>query len=229
MIAAILSLLGVGGIGAALIFVPGLAKLLGKLLGSIPPRVVWALLAMAAIFGAVWWHNHAVEAARTEGVKAGRIAANGEWKDAFAKMRGAADDFRRAYEIRGGTITTLLGDRHAQNLADIAAHADDLRLRGPGAAAACPRSGGDPGLAGRPGAQGGPAPQPDAPGPGVPPDQQFAIVPWGWLVRRGEEHDSLLDEVKTWRSWHDQQGALHAELIERLRRELPRPEFGNPP
>ena len=230
MLILILSLLGGGGaIGAALFFVPGLRELVGRLIGSIPPRVLWALVAMAAILGVVLWHNHAVESARAEGIEAGKLAADAEWKAAFEAERTAAQLWKRGFEASTVRINDLLGARHDQNLRDIGARADDLRLRGPGKAAACGRPGADPRLSGGSGAGGQPAAPADAPTDQVPDGDRRAIVPWGWLVARAEDHDALLTEVTTWRSWHGQQKAAHAEAVARLKAQFPDPAFGREP
>lgn len=230
MLTLILSLLGgSGAIGAALFFVPGLRAMLGQLIGSIPPRLLWALVAMAAIFGAVLWHGHAVESARKDGVKAGKLAADIEWKAAFDTQRAASQQWKRNFEARGVRINDLLGARHDQNLRDNSARADDLRLRGPGKAAACGRPGADPRLSSGPGAGGQPASPTDAPADQVPDGDRRAIVPWGWLVARAEDHDALLSEVTTWRSWHDQQKTAHDEAVARLKAQFPDPAFGPAP
>lgn len=230
MLTLILSLLGGGGaIGAALFFVPGLRALVGRLIGSIPPRVLWALVAMAAIFGAVLWHGHAVESAYDRGKIAGAAAEKKDWQIAFAAMKRAAYHWRDESEAQSDQITELTGARHDQTLRDNSALAGDLRLRGPGQAAACRRPGADPGLSSGAGADRRPGAPADAPAGQVPAGDGSAIVPWGWLVARAEEHDQLLSEVTTWRSWHDQQKAAHDEAVARLKAEFPDPAFGREP
>ena len=227
MLTLILSLLGSGGaIGAALFFVPGLRELVGRLIGSIPPRVLWAVV---AIFGAVLWHGHVVDVARKDGVKAGKLAANAEWKAAFDTQRAASQQWKRNFEARGSRINDLIGAQHDQNLRDIGVFADDQRLRGPGKAAACSRPGADSGLSSGPGAGGRPIAPADAPADQMPAGDRRAIVPWGWLVTRAEEHDQLLSEVTAWRSWHGQQKAAHDEAVARLKAQFPDPAFGREP
>lgn len=230
MLTFLLSLLGGGGaIGAALFFFPGLRQILGQLFGAIPPRVLWALVAMAAILGAVLWHNHAVESAREAGVEAGKLARDSYWKDEIAFQREAARNWKTAVDHKSATISILKGQLHDQELRDNSAVADDLRLRGPGKAGACPGRGGDPGVPARAGANGQPAAPADAPPGEVPDGDRNAIVPWGWLVARAEDHDELLSEVKTWRSWHRDQQAAHAAAVAALKRQLPDPAFGGDP
>lgn len=224
----LLSLLGGGGvIGALLFLVPGLRELIGKLLGSIPPRVLWAVLALAAIFALVLWHNHAVNAARSEGHKAGATESDVKWQTAFDTMHTAALDWKRAYELTGDKLADELRNAHDQTLDRNAADAADLRLRGAGKAAARCGPGSNTFMAQGPGGQG-----PDPAGSGAPagplpaengPDQ-FAIVPWSWIVQQAEEHDSLLDEVKTWRAWDDAQRKAHDDAVEKLK--AMQPGFG---
>jgi hypothetical protein len=57
----------------------------------------------------------------------------------------------------------------------------------------------------------------------MPAEDGFAIVPWGWLVTRAQEHDELISEAITWRAWKKEQD----ELLLQRKRELPDPAFGH--
>lgn len=225
----LLSILTGGGLlgGLALLVLrPALRQVLVDLIGSIPPRVLWALLAMAAIFGAVWWHGFAVQRAFDRGQEAGKMVRDTYWKGQIAEWREVGRLWKSAYEAKSRTAAILIGERYAQDLRRNAALADDLRLRGPGRAGACSGPGSIANVAGGAGRQdGSPAPA-DAPTGPMPAGDGQAIVPWGWLVQRAEEHDRLLAEVTAWRSHDDQQRLIHQDAIKRLRGEYPEPQFG---
>lgn len=228
MLTLILSLLGGGGaIGALLFFVPGLRAALSGILAAVPPKV-WAVIAALAVLGGLfWWHGHAVDAAREEGRAAGRAAADLEWKTAFDKQREASRQWRTNFEAAQGALSQALEESYEADLRTNAARADALRLSGPGRASAA-RCGPSPhsGVAAGTGGYEQTAPGPDAPGPGMPENDRYAIVPWPWLVQRAEEFDALRAENLTWRRWNDQQRALHNEAVRKLRAQMPEPEFG---
>lgn len=211
----------IGGI-AMLILRPALRTTALGILQSIPPRIWYALAIMALLFGVIWWHGSQVNAARKEGKQAGRAEVQAElelWKQ-------AARDWKRATDSKSQTISILTGERYNEDLRRNAAVADDLRLRGPGKAAACHGSRRDTGVAGAAGGPESPAPSPDAPRGPVPAGDGFAVVPWGWLVERAEDHDRLLAESKAWRSWYDGQRRVHEAAVAALRAKMPEPEFG---
>lgn len=228
MLFTILSSLGLTGLGLALWLVPGLRDFLRGL-----PWQVWAAIAaLALIAGGLWWHGRAVAAAHDAAFAAGRAHEAARWQGAFATMQQASNQWKTNYETAAAALSTERRLRHAEDLGRIAAAADDLRLRGPGKAAApaC-RPIADPG-AGT--AAGGPvigAAEPDAPRPGMPaPDgpDQFALVPWGWLVQRAEEHDRLLSEALAWRAHDAEQRALLLDRRAELKRQIEeaKPAFG---
>lgn len=228
MFTVLFSLLGLGGVGgiAMLILRPALRATVGGFARSIPGWVWKAAAALLLLGGLYWWHSSAVSSAYDRGEVAGKAAEKKEWQVAFAAMKRAAYHWRDEAEAGSDRITELTGALHDQNRRDINARADDLRLRGPGKAAACGRPGADPSLSSSPGGQGSATSPADAPPDRVPAPDRFAIVPWGWLVKSGEDHDELRNEVMTWRSWHDKQKAAHDAAVARLRSEFPEPEFG---
>ena len=231
MLTAILTLLGLGGAGgfiALLVLRPMLRASLGGLIKGLPRGVWYALAAALVLLGAWWWHAHAVSSARAAGEAAGRAAADKDWNAAFDTMKAAADQWKRNYQASSAQLARTIGERHVQEIATNAAAADDLRLRGPGKAAACRGPGGDPGLAARTGRSDPAGPPGDAAPGGVPaPDRptDWAVVPWGWLVNEAEEKDALRSEVTGWRSWYDGQGRLHRDAVARLRGQFPEPQL----
>jgi hypothetical protein len=181
------------------------------------PAKVWLGLAGLLLIGAlVWYHNHAVGKAYETGKQAERIVRDKYWQAEIASARDAAHNWKAAYDAKSTTVVLLRKRLYAEEISRNAALADDLRLRGPGKAGACPGRRIDPGLSGVPGGSIDPAPQPDAPGGPMPAGDGYAIVPWGWLVNKAEEYDRLLAEVKAVRGRDDDLRALHNEMIKRL-------------
>ena len=225
----LLGLGSIGGIAAALIFLPGLKEAAFLFLRGLPGWAWGVIAGLLLIGGLAWWHVHAVGAAFDRGEAAGIAATDVKWSTAFDTMRGASEQWRTNYEGASAALSTELEKQHDENVRAIGADADDLRLRGPGTLAACGRSRANPGLSPAPGATGQPGAQPDAPSAPLPDDEPMAVVSWRWLVTRTEEHDKLRDEVMTWRAWYPQQKALHDDGVAKLKAALPDPAFGRQP
>ncbi len=223
MLTILLSLLGVGGVaGLALRFLaPGLISKGMGLFDRLPKWLVYGLAALLVLGIAYFWHGHVVKVAYREAYAAGEKDADRRWKGAFAEMKRASGQWRQNYEKRSSQLSDALRTAHEQDLRRIAADADDLRLRGPGRAAApgC-RPGSAAGLGPAAGQGGQPAPGPGAPASPLPAGDRLAIVPWGWTVRQAEEHDQLLAEVKLWRTWYVEEGALYSQAKADLRARL---------
>lgn len=205
-----------GGI-AMLVLKPLLRRKAADLAGKVPWQG-WAVLAFVVLaIGGAWWVNHKISAAYSDGRAQGRIEANADWQLALDAAHADAVKWRTAYEATSAFISTRLREQHDQDLRDNARLAGDLGLRGPGQAAARCGPGGAAQLAG--GACGRePAPAgPDAPADPVPAGDGFAVVPWGWLVDRAREHDDLLAENQSWRSWHHDQRNAYDEAVAQLR------------
>lgn len=195
----------------------------GGFIGRIP-RWAWIALAVVVIVVAGnWYHGKKVDAQYKAAYAAGKADEAKRWQIAFDKMQDAADKWKANYEAKAEELSTERRKRHDETLRRNSAIADALRLRGPGAASAsrC-RPLNNSGLSNGPGQSGSSPSRPDAPGPSVPADGGDAIVPWSWLVKRAEEHDELLSEANTWRTWYPEQ----AELLRRKKLELPMPTFG---
>jgi hypothetical protein len=184
------------------------------------PRWAWIALAVTLLLvaGAIW-HHHKAQAAIDRAVAAAVTARDAQWQKRLEQAHADALAWKGKAEASARTISDLKRKQHDEDLRRIADDAGDLRLRGPGAAAApgC-RPGDHPGL---PAAAGGPH-QPDraasaAPGalpstdrvPGLPAAaaDRLALVPWGWLVDVGQGSDDARAEVLTWRSWYAEQFA----------------------
>lgn len=215
----------IGGI-ALLVLRPALRAVVGSFARSIPGWVWAAAAALLLLGGLTWYHTSAVSSAYDRGKIAGAAAEKKDWQVAFAKMKRAAHQWRAESEAQSDRITELTGALHDQTLRDNSVRADDLRLRGPGKAAACGRPVADSRLSSAAGSDGRPASPGNAPRGPVPAGDGFAIVPWGWLVQKAEDHDNLRARVTAWDSWYDQQKAAHDAAVARLQREFPEPAFG---
>lgn len=223
MLTALLSLTGLGGIGAALFFVPGLRTMLGALLKGVPWQL-WAALGLAAaLWLGVSWHKREITQLTDHARAAGKAAADAQWQSAFDRMRAASQQWKTNYETASATLAQARRTTHDQDLRDITAAAGDLRLRGPGAAGApaCGRplaAAGAAAAAAGPDAPAGPSDAPVAP---VPAGEGLAILPWADLVSYAEQHDALRSEALTWRSWYTGE----VELQQAAKAKLPEVEF----
>lgn len=201
---------------------------IGTVLKLVPPWA-WKLLAGALALAFVWHlHTSAVATARADGESAGKAKADAGWRFAFDKQREASRLWRGLYETSAAETANQIGNRHAQDLRDIAAVADDLRLRGPGrAAAACGRPASPARLSPAPGRSDAPGGAEadrlaDLPDEGRP----FAIVPWPELIASAEQADANRSEVLAWREWYASEKALWDKSRADLVAKLPVPEFG---
>jgi hypothetical protein len=223
------SLLGLGGIGAAVaawFLVPAFPLIVNRILTAIPPKVLYGLLGLSALTCAYIWHGHEIKQLKATEFAAGKTAGIAEMRAALDQERAAFDLIMQVAKDRRAKISTLERQRHDEAVRYNAALADDLRLWGPGKAAA-PLCRPDLG-AGLPGPAGGPAITPATPspaGPEMPAGDREAVVPWGWTVRLTQEHDDAVDENEAWRRWYTQQAAE----FDRLKREIPKPQFGKAP
>ncbi len=159
-------------------------------LGPILSRFWKPLLIGLAILAAVLWHQHIAHNAIAAAEKRGEARA-------YANVERQARELTAKADALNGKIAGAMREKNREENARIAADADDLRLRGPGAARCAgvtrlPAAAGGSQSAGRNG---------DATGPQMPPADS-AAVPWGWLVDRGEEHDLNRAEVLAWRDWY---------------------------
>lgn len=151
------------------------------------PRFVWYALAAALVFAfAVHWFNGRIEAAEKRGAER-----------AYANVERQARELERKANALNARIVTAIKEKNRVENARIAADADALRLRGPGAARCASAASLPSGPGGRVAAGG----RSDAAGSGVP-VQDSAAVPWGWLVNRAEQADLNRAEVLAWREWH---------------------------
>lgn len=172
-----------------------------------PPWVWLTLLGVVLVLAFAYWHGlqvgHALNDARKEGAK----TADAAWQKRFDDMKVEAEEWRGKAESAQAKLSQEERLRHEAETRVITDRADDLRVRGPGKAQACPGPvdhSSVPAASGQPGAGGG---QSDDGGRGVPPED-WAAVPWGWLVNRAEQCDIDRSEVLTWRHWYSEQSKL---------------------
>lgn len=178
------------------------------------PRWVWLALAIAIAWHfALSWHAGKIRA-HDVAVIAKRDA---QWQTRLDAAHAAALDWRGQAERAGAEIATMKRKLNDEENRRIRAAADDLRLHGPGKAAApanC-RPGDRAGLsagAGRSDAAGRPSNDAPAAVPAGDGSADWAVVPWGWLVGRGEQADVGRAEVLTWRGWYADQVAAWNRL-----------------
>ena len=190
------------------------------------PSWLWIAICGAVGRGALTvLHNRHAERQIEAAFNRGWDKRDEQYNVAVVKAKAEAQLWKERYEKSAADLTALRSETHAQNLRDIAADADDLRLRGPGAAAgSCAGSSDRPRSASTSGgSESTPAPA-DAPVAPLPAEQPLAVVPWGDLVRRAEEHDALRDEALTWRTWY----LDNAAALAKAKSELPTPNLGYP-
>ena len=222
----ILSLAGIGGV-AALFFAPGLRIALVGILRAIPPKGWLAIGALALLAGLWWAHTRAVSAAYNRGYATATVERDAKWGEAFDTMHRAALTYAAAFNQHSDTLAAQIGARHEQDLRAIATRADALRLHGPGrAAATCSRPGDIAGLPPPARLDEPPGGQADDGVAGLPDEVPMAVVPWPDLVQRSEDADADRSEVIAWREWFAQNRKAWADYREKLKSDLPKPEFG---
>lgn len=196
-----LPLLGVGGIGAALFFVPGLKEAVVGFVKSIPPKAWLAIGAVALLAGGYFYHQRVAHKALSAEYQRGRTDEGKAWQDNLDKEHKEAERWRLKFEADEAKISNEERARNEQNLRDITSRADDQRMRGPGKAAApaCVGQVHNPSV---PAAASGSKPASGNPNTGLaglPPEGGLAIVPWADLVALAERADGWRAEVLTWR------------------------------
>jgi hypothetical protein len=98
MIALILSVLGIGGGAAALIFVPGLAAAVGKIISKINPLAL-AIAALTLLAGIQSWRVASWQK-QTRAEQAAHVATKANFRSAMADAVRHATDAKRATEAR---------------------------------------------------------------------------------------------------------------------------------
>lgn len=139
MIAALLSLTGVGGIAAIALRLFGLSGTIAKVTSfgqgakaaaKKVPRWVWIVLATAAVLlGGYLWVNHKIHQAYANGSKAGHAAQFAHDQAENDKIRQQAIAWKRKADQANATIHQKEQALHDQTVASNRALADALRLR----------------------------------------------------------------------------------------------------
>lgn len=155
------------------------ASLLG--IKEIFVKLGFGLLTLLAIGFAIWrviaWYDNQLDAAFNRGEQS-----------AYAKVDKRATELANQLTV----AANKLKDQANEERLDTAVAATDLRVRGPGRAS-CPA----PVDAGTGGHEQAPTPEADA-GLAMSPEN-WARVPWDWLVTVVQEHDDLLTEASAFR------------------------------
>jgi uncharacterized membrane protein len=185
---------------------------IGGFLKLVPARAWKALAIVAVLIALFFWHQHAMHKALKAADHAGYERRADEEAKALARFTAKVDEYTRATD----KIAREARTRNDQQALDIRRAGDALSVRGPGKArtgrpAAVPASSGEHGTAS------GNAPGPAATVvPASDGQDEFAAVPWSWLVGTGTQCDLDAAEVIEWRGWYQRQVAEW----EKLRRAL---------
>jgi hypothetical protein len=212
----------------ALMFEAIIAKVAASVVGSYAkkgvgflamiPKPVWeAAAVLGYVLAFVGLHQHYANAQLKAADRAGYQRAKDEDAKAVIEMKKRA----AAVEADFARISHEERTRNDQANARIAASADALLVRGPGASSCRPI-----GHSSAAAAASGPQPAGGAPmdarsAPLSPADGQadLTAVPWSWLVGRGKSCDLDHAEVIAWRSWWPR----YVEAYNKLRQPLAQP------
>jgi hypothetical protein len=227
MIATIIGIVGLAGGGgiAALVAKFGLKVVLGNVGGFFKGLPSWAWIAaaaVAALVGGTFLHQHKAHQHDTALVKVTIAKRDGQWMKRLADEHAAGRAWKGQAEAQLTKVAQLQRKLTDEETARIAADATALRLRGAGKAAA-PAGCRPVDPARLPAATGGhvaqPGPAADA-GTEVPAgdgQDQWAIVPWDWLVDVVSERDAFRVEAIGWRGYQ----ATVTGVWNRLKAEAP--------
>lgn len=170
------------------------AKLLlgGSKIKAAATKIPWQVYVVIALVIAVGVgscvHKNKVEAFGTERYNTGKVDGRKERdKEIVALQKAKAEADRK--------LAAALREKADAENKRIDRTAGTLLLRGPGKATCSNPPAAKPGTSGH---QPTPA-EPNATGLGVP-TEQWAAVPWNWLVKRASEHDKCLIEAGSWRA-----------------------------
>jgi hypothetical protein len=218
MIAVLLGLLSVGGLGgiAFKIFGWTAIKAFGgraaTAAGRVPPKAWIALAVVIALTGSYFLHRHFVHSFKVEIQRAQMAADNDHWKKKLAAARTDALNWKQHYEQAQTKQADKERTRHEQVLRDNAAISSALRLRGPGAATShCRPSNHTSAIS----SAGGSRTPPSAarPAPAQVSTGDWATVPWNWLVTVLTQHDDVTDEARAWRNDKAKQNELYQQQV----------------
>jgi hypothetical protein len=212
MLAIILSVLGIGGIGAAAFMFPAFGLVLKAVGSSIwefikaVPWQVWVALAAALVVWRLYdYHVDTVADAFSNGYKGGYAAALEDVRIQSERNRREAETRRRSTENTSRTIVKEIQDGREVELADLrkrlAAAAQRLRAQAAGAQGGGGAVGAN--LSGVPGAAG------TQPAQGAV-DGGLVAVPREPLLSFAEGHDRCLIDRTAWEVWY----ARHKKLFD---------------
>lgn len=177
------------------------------------PKPVWEAIAVVGYVLALFaLHQHYADAAIARHVQAAIAQRDQQWEKRFADEHAAALRWKAKADAQAATISTQQRNLNDETQKRLAADAAAVRLRGPGKAAA--PAGCRPGSPARISAA--TSGHVEATGAGsnaaseVPAgdgSDQWAVVPWGWVVDVVQERDSYAAELTTWHRWYDDEAA----------------------
>jgi hypothetical protein len=166
---------------------------IGSFFKGIPPKVWLILFGIAALIGAIVWHQHAAHRALKKADATGYARALSEVAEKQKKIDAAALALKRKVDAITLKISQQEHARYDQTVANNRTLADELRHRPPPRSQACPGSIVS-GSSAAPGATSGAR-------SGV--DAGMAEVPWLPLVDHAEQCDADHAARVGWDSWYD--------------------------
>lgn len=102
---------------------------IGSFLKGIPPKAWLVLAIIAALIGAVVWHQHAAHKALSQADQSGYNRAKEEDRAAMAKARSEATAWKSVADLNNAKIIQQEKARHDETVAHNHALADALRVR----------------------------------------------------------------------------------------------------
>jgi hypothetical protein len=199
---------GIGGLAVSV----GAKAIAGRMvanakrdIAAIPPKVKLAIAGALIVMALFFVHQHVAHKRLKAADAAGYARAKAEDAAAMKKAHDEAAAARARQEQVGATITNEVRTRHDQEDRNIAVRARDVGLRGAGAARCGPLDYSDlsagAGRSQQAGRSGDVAVGQLPPGEGV----ELIGLPVPGTVAFAEQHDTLRNEVLTWREWYDRQ------------------------
>jgi hypothetical protein len=172
---------------------------------AIPPKVKLALAGVVLVVLLALVHQHYAHKALKAADEAGYARGVKVYERALHIVHQRAARRRQAQETVAADISKQVRNRYDEQARSIAAGADALRVRGPGAARCGPLD--HSGLPAGAGGHASPAGPGDDAVPQVPDRDRAELIamPFAGAVGFAEQHDLNRAEDLAWREWYDRQ------------------------
>jgi hypothetical protein len=182
-----------------------LLKSLGGFVKGIPPKVWLILLGIAALIGAIVWHQLAAHKALKKADATGYARAKDEDAKALTKAHKEALAWKQTADAAKAKLAQEIKERNDEEARRIIRTADDLLVRGPGKArcgqsdhsSVAAASGGHATSGGQPGAAVDRLPDP----------QRVDLIglPFAGTIGTAKQCDLNRSEALSWREWYERQ------------------------